>query len=736
MELLQRVRSMLQTVLILSAFLFVVAGCGGSSGEFDDENNVNSDVITITLAISDPDVSQATPATLTATVMQGSAPLPDRLVSFSISNNSLASFDTDVSDKGTNADGQAVINLIVGTSSGSGTITASLADGTVSNSVLFNSAGDNSGGTSALFADKVSTFASSQQLGSSGSEEITLTTIAQDENNNLMAGVTVSFSTTSGQIEIVNAVTGVDGQATALLKTDNEPANRIVTVTSQSGQASDTVDVQVTGTAININGSSSLAINDETNFFIQVLDSDGEGIASASVELSLMPETTENVAQINIPSSVTMDLNGQSSFTVTGVTQGSNTIIASALGSKSEHQVSVQADSLLFTRFNNGQQIVNPENNSLPDVNLSNVAIIDVTWLQANTPIPDGTEVTFTATRGVLSASNVTTTNGVARAMISSAQAGKTTLTVTAVDGNVTLNNQIEFEFVAETAATLVAQASPNSIGSDGETSTISVVVKDDNGNLVKGQTIDFSLSDVNNGELFPANAITDSNGAASTVYTSNAASSQNGISITAVVRSIPDVSDTVSLTVADKELFIALGTGNSIGVTDNTTYNTQYSAFVTDVDSTPQEGVVLSVSAVPTGYYKGQWVNVNGGWNNEEGKVFCFNEDVNVDGILDVGEDTNSNGELTPGNVVSTLGEVTTDAQGRAIIDILYAKSFATWADINLIVTAKVAGSENNARTIFTLPILASDISNVSISPPGGVESVFGSASDCTNAN
>ena len=162
------------------------------------------------------------------------------------------------------------------------------------------------------------------------------------------------------------------------------------------------------------------------------------------------------------------------------------------------------------------------------------------------------------------------------------------------------LTNQVEFEFVADKPHRLIAQAYPVSIGPNEQTSTVSVVVRDSTGNLVKNQIVDFDLDDVTGGSIFPAFAVTDSNGSASTVYTSNNTSAHEGISIKATVRGSPEISDTANITVADREVFIALGTGNTILNTDDTTYNKQYSVFVTDIDSNPIANVDLTVSAIP----------------------------------------------------------------------------------------------------------------------------------------
>jgi hypothetical protein len=101
--------------------LFIaLSGCGGSGEgglsrvEKPDGGVANTYVpIIISLTISDAGLTQATPAMLTATVTQGSIPLSGKLVLFSIDNEELASFDTDVSSSSTDADGHAVIKRLL-----------------------------------------------------------------------------------------------------------------------------------------------------------------------------------------------------------------------------------------------------------------------------------------------------------------------------------------------------------------------------------------------------------------------------------------------------------------------------------------------------------------------------------------------------------------------------------------------------------------------------------------------
>jgi hypothetical protein len=337
--------------------------------------------------------------------------------------------------------------------------------------------------------------------------------------------------------------------------------------------------------------------------------------------------------------------------------------------------------------------------------------------------------------------STATIVDGKVTTSIVSTNAGIALVTAVGSDNGITLTNQLEFEFVAETVATIDAQASPTSIAPNGDTSTISVVVKDINGNLVKGKTIDFSLAGTSSGSILPASAVTDSNGTASTVYTSSTVSAQDGIAITATVKETPSISDTVTLTVADRNVFITLGTGNELIEVDGATFNKQYVAFVTDVDSaSPAKNTVLTVSAVPKGYRKGFWditTDEDGNFKSWFTSVsaLCINEDLNIDGVLDVGEDTNGDGSLTPGNVAAVIGEVITDEQGSALIDIKYPQNFAGWVSIDLIVSAKVGGTESSQSAVFVLPASLEDVLNEDAPPPQG-SSPFGVSNNCTDAD
>jgi hypothetical protein len=729
---------------------------GGTDG------GTSPDAITLTIVKdTEGDLSLENDISLTATVLQGGAAIANKTVTFTLAVEGTATFDPVTGTATTDENGNA--SIVVKVTDIEGSVNVIATHESASDDISFNSLGD---GIKVVEgepeAESIQLFASSPQLASSGAQTIELFAIAKDQNNILLEGVTINFETSSGALKYITAdgdvgskVTGNDGKVTAQLSTEGKPSNRAITVTVTSGDITDTVEIKVVGTVVTLTGSSALALNDEASYVVNVLDSDGNGIKETEVALSV-GDGDANI-ELPTPATVKTDTEGQATIKVTGISGGENSIVAQALGASVTKNVSVQADSFLFTSFTNGSDTVNPSDTLvIPDVSLKQTATATLTWLRSGTPVV-GKNVSYSTTRGniVEGIDALTDANGQVSVNLTSSNAGLALLNFVGKDPdeNIELTNQLEFEFYADTATTLIAQASPNSIGPDGQTSKVSVVVRDNDGNLVKNKKVKFELDDISNGQINPATAVTDSNGSASTVYTSNNTSAQNGITITATVIDTPSVSDTVQLTVADRELFITLGTGNQIEEPKVTDYMKEYSVFVTDVDSNPVANVDLTISLIPKTYYKGYWVRQYDGddfetWvQNDTSSDFimtnsiisCENEDVDFNGILDVGEDTNGDGMLTPGNVATAAGTVTTDEDGRAVIKITYGQSYGAWVDINLIASAKVTGSESSNQAIFTLPVSANDLNNEDINPPRqgvGRAGPFGGVQNCNVAN
>jgi hypothetical protein len=356
-----------------------------------------------------------------------------------------------------------------------------------------------------------------------------------------------------------------------------------------------------------------------------------------------------------------------------------------------------------------------------------------------------GRTVTFETTRGTLSApSDVTDGSGDATVTITSDNAGPAVITARTTDTAAQpIETQVQINFVATTPTQMTLQANPGTIsvnppGTTEERSTITATVRDANFNLVKGVTVNFTLTDVTGGAISPASAVTNEFGQASTVYTaSSTASALNGVTVNAVVAGFP-VNAAVNLTVAQRSLFITLGTGNTIVEPNPTTYEFPYSVLVTDTAGLPVPNALVTLNIVPvaaatgqTAYFKGYyalsppppgqapWVQVVTAFT---GLVpGCLNEDANQNGILDSGEDFNANGRLDPGNVATvSANNLTTDASGFAFFNVVYAQELANWVRVDLTARASVAGSEATEVARFILPILASELTNAAVSPPG----------------
>ncbi|MEC9334274.1 MAG: Ig-like domain-containing protein, partial [Pseudomonadota bacterium] len=155
-------------------------------------------------------------------------------------------------------------------------------------------------------------------------------------------------------------------------------------------------------------------------------------------------------------------------------------------------------------------------------------------------------------------------------------------------------------EFIATTPHTLIADASPDIIGPDGQTSTISAVVRDVDGNLVKNSVVNFSVSDVSTGFVSPSQATTDSKGIATTVFTSGSVTSEDDVVITATVADDESIYDEIMLTVGARAFDIVIGTGNAIETPNTTSYLKRFAIFVSDSVGRPVSGVNLTASVTP----------------------------------------------------------------------------------------------------------------------------------------
>jgi len=196
-----------------------------------------------------------------------------------------------------------------------------------------------------------------------------------------------------------------------------------------------------------------------------------------------------------------------------------------------------------------------------------------------------------------------------------------------------------------------------------------------------------------------------------------------------ATVAGTPAVTGTATLTVNQTSLFIALGTGNTISNLDTQTYRKDWVVYVTDSNGNPQNGVTLTIKAIPNAYRTGKLRFDGVVWTYATPIWSCRNEDANEDGTLDaapVNEDDNGDGVLWPGNVIAVSPGSVQTVNGRATISLTYAESYAPWVELRLTASATVTGTESRTDAVFVVSGSSEDFSNQT-NPPAGVASPFG---------
>ncbi len=733
-------RAFAHSLLVVSTLLILTA-CGGgeslersdsgtsgansgSTGGTDSQQNdpVYSVAVETLNADGSPgkDLSQDNVLTVRATVTdQNGTPKTDTLVTFSLSSDDLGTFGNDTATARTDENGIASLTLNVGEAAGDGMITATTADGE-SGTTTFSSQGtaqiSAQPASLNLYTDKV-------QLPSSGSDSAALTALVKNAQSVLMEGQEVSFSAPEGsgvEIQVDQSATDASGRALATLTTRNNAENRTVQVTARVGELTRTLDVEITGTEVTVNGPKSVILSKPAEMTLRVQDSDGVPVANQTIELSadsgMLSEKSDTPEFANAIS-VDTQSNGQAIVLYQGTTSGNDIINASALNANTEFKVTVQEDDFAF---------VNPPEAEIP---LNTPKVLTVAWKKEEAAFAGGT-VNFTASRGVISSADaVTDSQGNAQFTIQSDNAGMAAITATGQDADgEEVTALVEIEFIATEPAAVITDATPDVLGPDGQTSTITAIVRDAEGNLVKNKVVSFVVDDVSTGSISPSQATTDSNGVASTVFTSGSVSSDEAVTVTATVQD-GGIADSVVLTVGNRAFDVSIGTGNQIEIQDSSTYVKEFTVFVTDVGGRPVEGEVLSVSATPFrdengGEYRQgdwQWISESELWAPFTAKR-CMNEDVNNDGILQPEEDFNGDNMLTPG-IVGSIGfkdnQNATDNNGQATLQYRYQKEYAAFTDMKIAVFTRSTGSEAAAHTKFTLRIAEPDATNEAIKPP-----------------
>jgi hypothetical protein len=592
------------------------------------------------------------------------------------------------------------------------------------------------------------------------------TAYVRDANNNFVNNVPVVFTASSGGINVTQGLTDANGVATATVSTLADKSNRTITVTATADKIVATATVDVAGTSIKISGPAALTSGQQGSYTATLNDAGGHGIPGIPVTVQLPSVLTGTVTGLMT------DSQGRVTFTATGSTGGTGLISATALGLLPDTlSVSVNGSAITFTAP------VAATPGSAPTIPLNTSTTFTINYVINGMPQANAL-VNLATTRGCFSAGTtcagqpttaVVTTDGSGNASVQVVSDNAGGANVSAASGGST--GQITVQFISSLAATIDVQPTlftlaPNVPPKTDQQSTITAIVRDANNNLVTGVDVSFTVNDVTGGTLTIGSAKTDLQGRAQTVYIAGTTTSAaNGVVITATVTGKP-ISKSVNLTVARKQVFISMGTGNAIVANQaKTQYQKDYVVQVTDANGAGVANVTLSMSVLSNYYFKGYRVPGTTTWANcytvpidqcdsatnpnGAGAVLlptipdwgCADEDVNRNGILDVGpppytEDNNGNGKLDAGNIaLVSPSSVVTDPNGFANVSVFYPEEYAYWLQVTLQAQTSVQGTAFAQQSVFVLPGLKDDFV-VAASPPGPVSPFgYGVNHTCTDA-
>lgn len=597
------------------------------------------------------------------------------------------------------------------------------------------------GGTSsASTASALQLFTDKPTLKADGSQTATLTAVVKDANNNVVPRQAVAFTTTDAGSALTPGatplVTDESGKATATLAVGATHLNRVVTVTATAGNISQTVSIPVTGTTVSVAGAPTIAQGSSSAYVVTLRD--GSSNALPGVPVTLASARGNGIA----PATANTDSTGQASFTVTGSASGSDTLSATALGATGQFTVNVAAATAVSGIS------VSPATANVP---INTPTALTATYLIGSVP-QAGKTLTLSLTRGSFTSNGLTTLSGTTNASgqlqvsVTSPTAGTSSLTaLDAGDPSVTGTSTLQFFSGPANAAKITLATSSTSVGvnppgSSTNKSTLIAVVRDASDNPISGATVSFSaIADPSGGSVSPATVVTDSTGTAQSSFIPGGSSTgPNGVQLRAVVATNTAIAATASLTVDNVAYFVDLGTGNTIEAPSATQYKMPWTANVTDSSGKAVSGAQVSVSLTAVRYFKGVWVYSGGAWgpaglanagSSPSGPPgVCRNEDLNRNNILDGGEDKNGNGKLEPGSPATVAVLSATDANGFAPIEITYAKSFGNWVEVTLKATISTPGTESFIERTFVLPVLSSDVTTATTSPPSVGTRVNGS--------
>lgn len=719
----------MMTLKHLFAVLLVslVAGCGGGGGSSGTPpfgtggtttpGTGTASVADLEVQLSAPTIANSGVAIVTATV-----------TALDVNRNAVSGADVVMAvDNGgiltilgtagsvTNATGRLQAQVSIGTDKTNRDLNVSASVGSIKKSAILKVVDS----PAAAIPSSIEVLSSATTVGTGG-DGVLVRAFVKDVNNNALPNAIVSFRASTGTLTGVSTQTTAAGVAEATFAAGADRSNREADIFVSSGAVNEKLTLPITGTRLTLSGPTSMILGTSADIDVVITDSKGNAVPNVSVS-GASPLGNSLVAT----SGSKTNNSGQIRFRYTAGKAGTDAVVFSGAGATASPSPALVVSGEDFS-------FVSPNPSST--VQVGTAQSVQVRLRSGGVP-QAGKLIHFAATGGTLTTTDATTdADGLASTTLSSNSAGPVTVQAS-VDGSTT-STTLPLVVIATVPAKLVLQVTPTAIGpnasvASGNQAQVVAKVTDAAGNPVQGQVINFARQeDPSGGDLLQATATTDGSGQASVAYRSGSGSTaNNGVVLRATVASSPAVTGTATLTVNQTSLFIALGTGNTISNLDTQTYRKDWVIYVTDSNGNPQNGVTLTIKAIPNAYRTGRLVFNGVVWIYATPIWSCRNEDANEDGTLDtapLNEDDNGDGVLWPGNVIAVSPGSVQTVNGRATISLTYAESYAPWVELRLTASATVTGTESRTDAVFIVSGSAEDFSNQT-NPPAGVASPFG---------
>lgn len=715
----------------------MTVSCGSGGGDSGD-STVSALTTAMTLEAS-PDSIEATPGrscTIKATMTTAAGtPVPaGTYVTFTTTLGTFGTGGTQIQAKTIDTSGVAAVSLIAGASPGTAVVTARSNNVSQKVEVTFTAL--------APIPSSLTLSLSKPTVLTGASDSAVVTATVKDESNALLPGVTVFFSADSGQLDASSAQTGETGdgrgKASVTFSTPDNKANRLVAVTAGAGSLTTVAYIQTRGTEVLLSASSTnLKLGgDPVTLTVSVRDADGSPVANAPVTLAADP-----AGRVALSAGTgTTDSGGDFQVLVTPLATGTVTITAESLGARASRKFPVSDPAQDFN-------ITSPTENPTSLLTNTNLVILVNAPTQRNVQFAT-TFGTFTGSRESGQVVTEPVSGGQASAVFRASEAGVATVLVSdAADPSVTDSLQVVVSAAVASAATISLQVNKRvleviepSTGGVTNSAVLRATVWNAAGQVVPGVPVLFTLDSettTGGGEyVSPVIALTGPAklddgtpnpdiGIAKALFTAGSRSSGNrGVRVVASVLGKPSVpSSAVEIIIGGAPGSISISRGSTIvSVTEgkNTYYALPMAVLVTDASGKGLSGVPVTLSAWPSRWATGYWLEYETDKCRPEKTCVLFNEDLNRNGLKDQGEDLNGDGMLTPPATAagSVPGTVTTGPDGTAVFDLVYLDNSAAWIEDEITATTPVFGTETRFTLTFWLPYLEEEQCHLPGSP------------------